>query len=717
MPRMFSVLLSALLIVAGAQAATINSTWTMNNAPVTIGSSVGVTGTVTLSNIGSGQFTTTISLTSVGNDGNITAPFTITLTGGAGTITGTLKVPLTLITGATPTATGSVTVTGGTYAGGVTGGSFAALNCSVSGGLATQNLALTVNGSGTVVTSGSGGGTGGGGGTPTPTITAVQDAGSYTANIAQGSIFVVKGSNLSASGYTAFNFPLPTQSTGSDKAQITFTPTAGGSGTQAYLIYTYNQSGVNQLAAILPSTVNPGTYNVTVTASGATSAPFQVTVVSQKAELFTGDASGSGLALLQNVVSATQYDINRFTTGTVGGATISPAKPGEYMVAYSTGMGPVTGGDNVGSAGVDETSKANVQVIVGGTSIPAIYVGRVAGLAGLDQINFQLPGNVATGCTVSFQISAGGKLSAPTFLAIAPTSSATACVQPGYTTQQLQDFDNGKTITAGGFTLSQLQESVPSFGSVKIDSISGGFTQITGFQLQSAGQFNVSSSTSGACTVTHVTGTSSQVSSGGIVNGLDAGTVTFKGPNISGLTVTQDQTTKSYSLSLGTEGISIPGQTSVTIGAGTYTISGAGGKDVGSFNASLTLGAPLTVSGGLPSNVVRSNNLTINWTGGNSSDPVQIIGYSGTTSGSGASATIDATEFVCNTTAGPGTFTVPSSILSQLPAANNSNNTTGFLEVTSGPTPTAFTPALTAGGSVSATFSALIGTGALVTYQ
>ena len=34
----------------------------------------------------------------------------------------------------------------------------------------------------------------------TPTITAVLDAGSYTANIAEGSIFVVKGSGLSAAG-------------------------------------------------------------------------------------------------------------------------------------------------------------------------------------------------------------------------------------------------------------------------------------------------------------------------------------------------------------------------------------------------------------------------------------------------------------------------------------------------------------------------------------
>ena len=39
----------------------------------------------------------------------------------------------------------------------------------------------------------------------TPTISAVQDAASNMPNIAQGSIFIVKGSNLSACGYTPFS--------------------------------------------------------------------------------------------------------------------------------------------------------------------------------------------------------------------------------------------------------------------------------------------------------------------------------------------------------------------------------------------------------------------------------------------------------------------------------------------------------------------------------
>jgi uncharacterized protein (TIGR03437 family) len=700
--RIFSLLLSASLIIVGAQAAT--TTLTVSVTASFSGSGINAAGTANVLGL-IGTVNTSLSLTALTPDssGALNVPLPIVLSGG--TLNITLSVPAAALSGSSGTVSGKGTVTGGTgtYAG--ASGSFPSLSGTVTGDIAS-GLALKFSGDGSVNTSGSGGG-----GTTSPTITAVLDAGSYTSNVAPGSIIVVKGSNLSASGFTQFGFPLPTQSTGSDKAQITFTPTSGGSGTQAYLIYTYNQSGVNQLAAIVPSSLAAGTYNVAVTANGTTSAPFQTTVVKQKAELFTGDASGSGLALAQNVVSSTQYDINRFTTGTVGGFTISPAKPGAYMVAYATGIGAVSGGDNVGSAGIDETASANVKVIVGGVSVPALYIGRVQGLAGLDQVNFQLPANVPTGCTTTFQISENGTLSAPTFIAIAPSAGASACVQPGYTTQQLQDFDNGKTIYSGGFSLSQFSASFAGTA-VKSGTIGGGFYATTGFQLASAPQASVSTSNIGSCQVIQVSGTGS--GSGGSAIGLDAGTVTLSGPGISGnLTVTQDPSTKTYSLLLG-GGLGVGGN--VSIGAGTYSINGAGGKDVGAFNSSITIGTPLTVTGGLPSTVTRSSGLTLNWTGGLSSDLVEIFGSAST--GTGANATT--TSFICLTTAGAGTFTVPSSVLSQLPAVTASATTGsgGLLAVESGPTPSIFSAPLTAGGSITnAPFSSLVGVGGLVSYQ
>jgi uncharacterized protein (TIGR03437 family) len=111
-----------------------------------------------------------------------------------------------------------------------------------------------------------------------------------------------------------------------------------------------------------------GTYNVTVT-NGTVSAPVQTQVMAHKFNLFTQDSTGSGLAVVQNVVSAAEYDINRLTTGAINGITISPAYGSEYMVAYGTGMGGAAGDDNAASP--DYNFLANgvtVNVIVGGAS-------------------------------------------------------------------------------------------------------------------------------------------------------------------------------------------------------------------------------------------------------------------------------------------------------------------------------------------------------------
>ena len=701
MNRNFASYALALAFCAGAHAATINTNLTVN-ATGTIGTSITATGTATLTNIGSGTFNSTLSLTGADAQGNLNAPYTITLTGGAGTITGTLKIPASALGGAS-TLTGSATVTGGTgtYAGAT--GSFPSLTGSGSIGL--SGLTLSFSGAGTITTGG-----GGGGGTPTPTITAVQDAAGNTPNIAQGSIFIVKGANLSASGFTSFAPPRPTTSSG---VKVTFTPVAGGSGTDVYLVYLYNQNNVNQVAGILPSTVAVGNYNVTVTNGTAVSPTFSAQVVANKFALFTQDSSGTGLASAQNVVSATQYDLNRLTTGSVSGTTYSPARPGQPVVAYGTGLGAYAAGDNTTSPAFDFSKSLTIQAVVGGTSIPVAYAGR-AGYAGEDQINFTLPANIQTGCAVTFQISVNGKLSPPTSLSIAPDANSTACVIPGYTTAQLQKLDQGGTITTGAFTITQFSISAQGV-SGKSNSIGGGFTQLTAFQLASAAQSNVSVIQSGSCQIIQATSSGTATATGGLTY-LDAGTVTVNGPSGSGLSnQALTKTNNAYSLS-SFEGISIPGQANFSLPAGTYSLSGNGGADVSSFNTSLTLASPLTVTGGLPTTVNRSSPLTINWTGGNSSDLVEIIGSTSSTTGTGTSAVSTSVTFICLTTAGQQTFTVPTAILGQLFATTPTNP--GSLEVASGNLSTTFTATLKSdGSSIPGVFGSFIGTGASVNYQ
>jgi uncharacterized protein (TIGR03437 family) len=538
----------------------------------------------------------------------------------------------------------------------------------------------------------------------------VLDARSYTRNIAQGSIFVVKGTNMSASGFAQMSFPLPIASGG---VKITFAPTTGGAGTDAYLVYLFNQGGVNQLAAVLPSTVSAGNYNVTVSYNGTASAPFAATVVQRKLGLITADSSGTGLAVIQNFVSQSQLDIDRFTTFAAGGFTLSPSKPGQVVIAWATGLGPVTGSDNTASPGFDFTKNGvDVKVIVGGVTITPLYAGRAPGLAGADQINFQLPANVPTGCIVSFQVSVNNVLTNPIFIAIAPDANASTCVQPGFTTAQLQQFDSGASKTIGSFSLSQLAVNAAQLGTVKVGSAGGGFIKYTGFQLAALGQYQAQVTSSESCYVSHIASTSaSQTVPTGTISGLDAGAVTLNGPAGSGLAAqvfTQDPDTFSYSLNLGTQGI-----------PGLYTIVGGGGKDVGKFSTSLTLGSPLTLLGALPNTVTESAGLTLNWTGGNASDLVEIVGSSSTITGTDTNASSDSWTFICTTTAGAGTFTVPASILTQLPKVSAASLTGGgFLEFASVVNPSTFAAPLTAGGSIDAgTFLSLVGLGGSVYYQ
>jgi hypothetical protein len=352
--------------------------------------------------------------------------------------------------------------------------------------------------------------------------------------------------------------------------------------------------------------------------------------------------------------------VDRLTTGNYNGSLSSPAKPGQALVTWGTGIGPYQPGDNTAGLTHDFSKSETITAIVGGVSIPVDFAG-LNQFAGEDQINFTLPANVPTGCSVTLQISVAGVLSAVTSISIAP-AGATACVDPNYTTQQLQTLDQGGTITQGGFSLAQNMATDPSFGSFTSTFAGGAFSQITGYQLSSSsGSQGVILANSGGCIVTRTTTTGTTVSAGH-ATALDAGTVTLTGPAGSNLNNQKlTETSNTYSYSFGTP----PASSSLM--QGKYTLSGAGGTDVGPFSASITLGPLFTLNSPLPATVTESAGLTLNWTGGNASDVVEIVGSSDITSGTGANKTDTVTGFVCTTTAGQKTFTVPASILTLLP--------------------------------------------------
>lgn len=135
----------------------------------------------------------------------------------------------------------------------------------------------------------------------------------------------------------------------------------------------------------------------------------------------------------------------------------------------------------------------------------------------------------------------------------------------------------------------------------------------------------------------------------------------------------------------------------------------------------------ITITGGLPMTIPRSQNLTISWTPATGSDLVAVAGVSAAvTSGTITNPPymVQYGIFECTTTTGAGSITIPSSVLSQLPPTPSSN-TLGFgdLTVLSTSLPNQasgngyFTAPLTAGGNVNGYFFASSGTTVLPVYQ
>ena len=513
----------------------------------------------------------------------------------------------------------------------------------------------------------------------TPTITAVLDAGAYTPTIAQGSVFVVKGTNLASSNATS-NLPYGTTLNG---VKITFTPSAGGSGVSANMVYTFSQGTTTQLAAVLPSTLATGAYNMVVTSGTAASAPFSVNVVSNKFGIMTQPGTGTGRALVQNVVSQTQYDLNGYTTGPVSGANFSrsPAKAGEYLVIWGTGLGPAAGFDaGAPASGLNflSTQNLDVKVIVGTTELTPSYAGRSNLFPGLDNISVQLPSSIITGCFLNLQVRVAGLTSNIGTIAIAAHAQDSSCTDPQYSQTVLGNLDAGGSTTVGVFSIYSESSKVTVLGQTSASTfqfVGGGFSRYTADQLFSVTQMTQEASIlpTGSCYVYRTTvglsntpgntGTTTGSSTGTPPIPLDAGVITLNGPNVPNQQLTE--TSGTYVLPL----TSTSAQSTPVLTAGTYTLTGKGGADIGPFTASIQLN-PLTVAPDLPTTVVRSQDLHIGWTGGGTS----IVGISGTAevliSGTPQNNPVyDLGEFECLTTADKGSFTVTSGVLGQMPAA------------------------------------------------
>ena len=535
----------------------------------------------------------------------------------------------------------------------------------------------------------------------------VVNGGSYSAGIAQGSIFVAVGSGLSgANVVVATSFPLQATMNGSS---IRFTPISGGAPIDAFMIYTTR----DQVAGLLPSTAAVGDYNVTVSYGGQTTAPVRVPVIQRNIGIFTANSAGFGQA---QALNKGELELNRPAAGQLAQFRTMPAAPGMRVDLYGTGVGPDAASDSTGGSSGNQAA-ANVRVRVGSREVAAAYAGRSQGVAGLDQIVFTLPGDVETGCSVPAEVTYGTGRSSNAFsLAIAGPGQQ-ACTHPFLSQDALRKVSEGGTLAVGAFNLAKqlISISVPGIPislEVGAELVGGSFAR---YGVGELGAITDTQPALGQCIVIRRRGGQNDLllpSAG--VTGLDAGaSLTLNGPNANNIDVPRDAQTKTYSKTLATTGL--PGGGNPVIAQGTYTLRGNGGPDVGAFNAQATLPQPLNWTNRASiTEVNRSQNLNVTWTGGGR-DMVGVLGVAGSrVGGTEANPIYDAALFICYANASAGSLTVPSAILGRMPAASGDIETGSLgllgLQTTGPPTAGTFSAPLTAGGSTDfAQFNYLIG--------
>ena len=500
----------------------------------------------------------------------------------------------------------------------------------------------------------------------TPTVAALgtKNAASYSnpgfpnGSIAQGSIFVVFGSAMGPDPIQKVaQFPLPTTLAGTS-----INVTVAGTTVACPMLYSF----AGQLAAILPSNTPLGTGTLVVSYNG-NSNPAPIKVVTSSPGLFTVNQQGSGVAVMTDnngAQNALNFAFN----------------PGQTVVLWATGLGPITGGD----AGLPPTGNIpNVTVTanIGGKNATVVYAGRSQS-AGQDQINVTLPDGV-TGCYVPVYVvaaPAGGPAVTSNFGTVSIAASGKTCTDPNF-----PNISSGNGYKFGSVALSRSATTLSLAGqtlSTTSDVGSGVFYAYDPNYLASAASSStLIDVTNGACTVIQVNG-----SGGGNVQlpkALDAGPVlNVTGPN-GAKTMTKNQGTYSANFGMTT---SFPGAPSspLYLDPGNYTVdNGTGGADVGPFKLNLVVPPTFTwTNQNAITSIDRTQPLQITWTGGDPNAQVLVFGSSSIDSSSTVS-------FFCYAKDSDLQLTVPPAILSLLPvSAVTAGTPSGGLFVTTNNTVT-----------------------------
>lgn len=509
-----------------------------------------------------------------------------------------------------------------------------------------------------------------------PAITGALNTASYivrglpNSGLAQGSMIAIFGRNIGPAAIAqAGSFPLPT-TLGGSSARIT----AAGQNFDLFLTYSIS----TQIGAIIPSTVPVGNATLSVSFGGQTSATIPVEIVQSQLGIFTINQAGSGPAVVQNVNSESDRPINTI---------LASARPNQAMILWGTGLGPIQGSD-AQAPPVGDLNQP-IEVLVGGRRANVLYKGRSGCCSAIDQIVFEVPGNVS-GCYVPLVVKNGNRVSNYTSISVAPNGGR--CSDPfGFTEAELSAMEAGGRLRFGSVNLTRISSKISAAGLTLDSTVDAGGAAFIEYTLQQALASRGpggNAVTVGACTLFTFSGTTPQTTDPIQPRVLDAGaSIMIAGPKGSKPIAKGQGGFYSSTFATATSGLpSVPGLPGGIPGipndppyldAGSYTATGPGGADVGSFSSQMTIAGNFRwTNEAAIADINRANDLEITWTGAGANDYVSVSGSSSDT------ATRVGASFVCLERGSVGRLTVPSAILLGLPASTSIQGTpTGTLGV------------------------------------
>jgi uncharacterized protein (TIGR03437 family) len=159
----------------------------------------------------------------------------------------------------------------------------------------------------------------------------------------------------------------------------------------------------NQVAAVVPFGISGSLAQMYLQNQNGTSAPFNLSVASQIPAIFTL-GSGTGQAAAIN---------NK--DGSINGAA-HPAKIGDYVQLYITGAGQTNPGgtDGLINGATLPVPVGAVKVTIGGQTATVNFAGGAPGtVAGVFQVNAQIPSGITVGNAVSVVVQVGTSNSQP----------------------------------------------------------------------------------------------------------------------------------------------------------------------------------------------------------------------------------------------------------------------------------------------------------------